>query len=307
MHRKFYLGSLLVIPAVAFMLATVPGCPNKEGKTSPVAKTGGAGSDTVAADKKGGKAEAFLVKATDGTIKGRVVYDGTPPVMPDIKAMAASGDKAQCHAGDADHPYRHKEQTWIVGKDHGVANTLVFLEAPGGKFFAMDEAEAKKFDHKDAVIDQPYCVFEPHVVAAFAAYRDKDNKLHETGAKLLVKNSGQISHNTKSDGDGKRDAFNKPANPDSTDTIKLEYSPKRILDIACDKHNWMSAKLVTLDHPFFAVTDKDGNFEIKNVPTGVDLTLKTWHEDAADVKENVNVKSGETATKELKIKQKSAS
>jgi len=31
-------------------------------------------------------------------------------------------------------------------------------------------------------------------------------------------------------------------------------------------------------HPYFAVTDKDGNFEIKNVPAGK-LRLMVWHEE----------------------------
>ena len=31
----------------------------------------------------------------------------------------------------------------------------------------------------------------------------------------------------------------------------------------CDVHGWMNAYVGVLDHPFFAVTDADGTFEIK--------------------------------------------
>ena len=51
-----------------------------------------------------------------------------------------------------------------------------------------------------------------------------------------------------------------------------------MLDITCSSHSWMSAKLAVFDHPYFAVTDEKGNFEIKNAPVGVDLVLNYWHE-----------------------------
>lgn len=306
MKCRFYLGSLLAIPAVVVMIATIPGCPggNKESKETKESRApkpsdvDGAKGGTEGA--KAGKVALVVTKA-DGTIKGRVVYDGTPPEMPDIKGMESSGDKAACLAGP------HKVQTWIVGKDHGVANVVVSLEPPAGKFFALTAAEADKYKaEEDAVIDQPHCVFEPHVVAAFAAYRDKDDKLHQTDAKLTIKNAGKISHNTKSPGNGKVNSFNVAANPGKTESISLKYQ-REPMPIACDKHNWMSAVLLTFDHPFFAVTKDDGTFEIKNVPTGVELTLKTWHEDAAPVTEKVDAKAGVTDVKDLKIKAKAAS
>jgi hypothetical protein len=74
------------------------------------------------------------------------------------------------------------------------------------------------------------------------------------------------------------------------------------IDITCSKHSWMSAKLITFDHPFFAVTDKDGNFEIKNVPTGVELTIKTWHLQSAPVTEKKTFSKGDNEVPTLKIK-----
>ena len=251
-----------------------------------------------------GYSVANVVPASGNTIKGRVVYDGTPPEMPVLKGIDASGDKAQCHAGDNEDPHRHRQQTWIVGKDKGVANVLVMLEPPAGKFFAMDKAEADNFkDQMVAAIDQPYCAFEPHVVAVFAGYKDKNGKLvRDIGAKLTIKNTGVISHNVKSPGDGKVNSFNLVANPKQMREISIEFSSRRFLDIACDKHNWMSAKLVTLDHPYFAVTDKDGHFEFGGVPIGADLTIKTWHEDAVPVTKRVNLRKGVNDVKDLKIK-----
>jgi hypothetical protein len=40
----------------------------------------------------------------------------------------------------------------------------------------------------------------------------------------------------------------------------------------------MSARLLTRNNPYFAVTKPDGTFEIKNVPAGVELEFAVWQE-----------------------------
>ena len=47
----------------------------------------------------------------------------------------------------------------------------------------------------------------------------------------------------------------------------------------CDVHPWMFAYIGVVDHPYFAVTDKDGNFTIKNVPAGK-YTVEAVHQKA---------------------------
>jgi len=45
----------------------------------------------------------------------------------------------------------------------------------------------------------------------------------------------------------------------------------------CDVHPWMGAYIGVVNHPFYAVTDENGNFTIENLPAG-EYTLKAWHE-----------------------------
>ena len=45
----------------------------------------------------------------------------------------------------------------------------------------------------------------------------------------------------------------------------------------CDVHGWMNAYVGVVDHPFFAVTDKDGKFSFKGLPPGT-YTIEAWHE-----------------------------
>ena len=70
----------------------------------------------------------------------------------------------------------------------------------------------------------------------------------------------------------------------------------------------MTAKAAIFDHPYFAVTNAKGEFEIKDVPAGSELVLCVWHEsmDPSSLKgakkENITLKAGETPVKDIKIK-----
>ncbi len=62
----------------------------------------------------------------------------------------------------------------------------------------------------------------------------------------------------------------------------------------------MSGYLVVAPTPYFAVTDKDGNFEIKDVPPG-HYTLTTWSEEGKPTSQAVDVTAA-TANVELTVK-----
>ena len=59
--------------------------------------------------------------------------------------------------------------------------------------------------------------------------------------------------------------------------VKLK-ADKQPIAISCNIHPWMKGYMCVFDHPYFAVTDDDGNFEIKNVPAGK-LQMVIWQED----------------------------
>src|SRR4029453_17864388 len=53
--------------------------------------------------------------------------------------------------------------------------------------------------------------------------------------------------------------------------------PEMAMRLQCDIHPWMKAYVAVLDHPYFAVTDENGRFEIHDLPPGK-YTLRLWHE-----------------------------
>ena len=48
-----------------------------------------------------------------------------------------------------------------------------------------------------------------------------------------------------------------------------------MVDVACDVHGWMQGWIVVADNPYYAVTEKNGTFAIKDIPPGK-YTLATF-------------------------------
>jgi hypothetical protein len=256
---KRFVTALIVIPGLACLVG-LTGCgkEDKPGKQPPpdkppLARDGGG-------EKGGGGGPAKTIKAGTAKVSGRVIYDGEPLTPGSLVAvMKEHKDQAHCLMGSE---VEKQDQTWIIGKDKGVKDVVVWINPPAGSVFEEGKAA------KDAVLDQPHCVYVPHVVVM------------KPGQKLLIKNSAAISHNTKLD----VDAFvNKPFGqtiaPKGEVTVSLKHQDK-VITATCDFHGWMKAKIWTAPHQYVAVTDEDGKFVIENVPEGAELSVVAWHEAA---------------------------
>jgi len=123
----------------------------------------------------------------------------------------------------------------------------------------------KKVVHAKLEVDQPACTFIPHAVA-----------LRE-GQVLVAKNSSGIGHNFKWTGNPAINPGGNSLLPPGTskeiDDLKADRIP---IQIECNIHPWMKGWARVFDHPYYAVTDDDGNFAIKNAPAG-DYRIKYWH------------------------------
>src|SRR5438270_338407 len=58
---------------------------------------------------------------------------------------------------------------------------------------------------------------------------------------------------------------------------EMMRTPGVMKTIKCDVHGWMNSYVGVLTHPFFAISDTNGHYEIKGVPPG-EYTLELWHE-----------------------------
>lgn len=273
-------------------------------KEEPPAKTSEA-PKTVAAPKTGSATPGGVVEATGlATLKGKVTFDGTPPAPKDL-GPSMTADRDHCLKGPTQDPL------WSVGPDGGVKGVVVWLRAPKGKAFRIPPEQQKRTD--TVVMDQPFCLFEPHVVAANTYFWDVDSKVMKpTEQKFIVKNSAPINHNTS------YTPRNKLVNSGRNELIKakgelvLDVKPgnkagdEELLSISCDIHKWMTAKALIFDHPFYAVTNEKGEYEIKNAPAGAEVLFTYWHESFGDKRndareEPITLQVGEN-TKDIKIK-----
>jgi hypothetical protein len=275
---------MAAVPVLAF-LVMLPGCGGGgDGKKKPGDGKAGVTSPAPPVTPAGVKSEVAATGA--GTLKGKVVLVGTPPAPADLKVqMEKQQDKSHCLPQDPADP------TWTLGAGQGVANVIVWLRPPADKFFKVPAELLDKAKTDVVTVDQPFCAFKPHVSVAFPTYYDPEikdsNKQHKTGQVVKVLNSAPISHNTNWTGSPRFNAGrNLQLKPKSGDKPTEEILALRAGDqgqedliiLACNIHPWMKAYIAVIDHPFAAVTDKDGNYEIKNAPAGAEVEVAYWHE-----------------------------
>jgi hypothetical protein len=77
-------------------------------------------------------------------------------------------------------------------------------------------------------------------------------------------------------------------------TIPVAFAKPEIIRIKCDLHSWMSAWVVVADHPFYAVTNPQGEFVLDNLLAG-QYTLRAWHESLGMLRKDVTVGDGVVA------------
>src|SRR5262249_24639011 len=58
--------------------------------------------------------------------------------------------------------------------------------------------------------------------------------------------------------------------------IPIEKPERNEIKIQCNIHGWMWASVRVFDHPYFAITNEKGEYEIKDAPVGK-FRIFVWH------------------------------
>lgn len=155
----------------------------------------------------------------------------------------------------------------------------------------VDAIPDKKFDApaEHVVIDQRKMTFAPHVAVV------------QQGTTVEFLNSDPVGHNVywPSISGNKKLAHNLGTWPQGQKK-PFQFNDLGAASLLCNVHPEMSGYVVVVPTPYFAMTDKEGNFEIKNIPAGK-YTLKTWSEEGKPTTQAVDV-SGATTSVELTVK-----
>lgn len=145
-----------------------------------------------------------------------------------------------------------------VRRHRKFSGVVVWLEPVGRSATSSAEAATR------AVMSQKMKTFTPHVLAIPA------------GASVEFPNFDPIFHNAFSSYSGQIfDVGLYPPGRVRTVTFRREG----VVRVFCNIHSTMSAVIVVLKTPYFAVSDDAGNFAIRNVPPG-DYRLRVYHERA---------------------------
>ena len=208
----------------------------------------------------------FSMMLNAATIKGTVSYAG-PKKSP--KSLTMDSDPV-CGAA---HDTKPLKEDFILDGNNNLKNVIVWIKN-------MDfEGELSTYP---ITIDQIGCMYAPHV------------NVVTTGQKVLIKNSDKTLHNVNSKSKI-NDSFNS-AQPAGVPSIEKTFmDAEDPFYIKCDVHPWMKAWVMVTDHPYFAVTDENGNYEINNVPSGT-YELGFWQEKLSNLPKKKFVQVDHTTT-----------
>lgn len=184
------------------------------------------------------------------TVSGRVQYAGSlpkperVPVHRDIKycGETVSIDKIQVDRASG-----------------GISDVVISVEGIGRGKPLVTEKTVISFENRT-------CRFVPR--ASVAA----------VGSLLEILNTDPILHNTHIRVDNRLgQTIINVVQPAGVDVIVKSLQIAGFFDIRCDAHTFMQASMHVFEHPYYALTDKTGRFEMAQVPSGT-YRLQMWHE-----------------------------
>jgi plastocyanin len=207
-------------------------------------------------------------------IKGVVKFEGTAPKPTHIDMSA----DPLCSKGRTTPA---ATEDVVVGSDGGLANVVVYVS---------DGLAAKTSQppQESVTLEQKGCQYRPHVLAM------------QANQKLEIVNSDETTHNIHP-----TPANNREWNMTQPHGVSLDHTFAReeiAIPIKCNVHPWMRGYIAVFKHPYFAVTDKNGAFDIKDLPPGT-YTISAWQEKLGTQTQKLTEGAGEAKTLDFSFKQ----
>lgn len=204
-----------------------------------------------------------------GTIKGRVVFQGSPPPM---KMIIPTKDQEVCGG-------IREEPQIILGEDQGLQDAVVFLKGiESGKAWGQATPTPELTNLK--------CNFVPHV------------QVVPVGSDIEIVSADPVLHATHGFL-GKRTVFSVTL-PNKGDRVTRPLKKLGIVRVECDAHGWMLGWIYVADNPYYGITGRDGAFTITNVPPGA-YTLVVWQEYTGFTEIPVIVKAKEVVSVNVEL------
>lgn len=228
--------------ALAFLLL---GCAGKGEQ----ADEAGRGAGQEARDSQGDTLPAY----------GRATVTGRVQVVGDVPQPAVLKMSADSYCNESHEEKEVLSEEIVVDAQGMLANAFVFVS---------QGLEGRRYEPptQPAILNQQGCMYRPHVLGMMV-----DQPLNLTNSDATLHNIHALP---KAEGNKE---FNLGMSRPGVEVTKTFEKPEIMVKIKCDVHPWMLAYIGVVEHPFFAVTDVDGSYEIPRLPAGT-YTLAVWHE-----------------------------
>ena len=207
----------------------------------------------------------YFTTGNEASVVGTITLKGTPP-KPRTIDMSADPLCQQFN--------RKPVYDWLITKEGRLANAFVYVmgEPLRAYRFAVPDTEV--------ILNQHGCYFEPHVFGL------------QVGQSLRIINGDPTQHNIHPT-PKMNPEWNMSQAANSPPIFKTFGRAEVVIPIKCNQHPWMRAYAGVVNHPYFAVTDKSGKFEIRNLPPG-SYRLAVWHELFGEQVIDITIQPGET-------------
>jgi len=201
-------------------------------------------------------------------LAGMVTLKGTPKPEIPIDLGATCG---------ALQPERVTTRHYVVGPKGELANVVVYIKSGLQRKFGPVQP--------GPLIDQVGCMFHPYVSGMVA------------GQTFQVRNSAPLLHSLHFTPKvaGNREFNIAQPTQGQANTLSIA-NPEMHARIKCDTHPWMFTYISVFDHPYFAITDTNGFFQLPaQIPAGTYVIgashLKTTG--SGDLTQEVTLREGE--------------
>lgn len=189
------------------------------------------------------------------TVEGKV-----PPLAPHVKGPSL--------CSKADIP---NEILVVDSKTAGLRNVIIWLSHKPASIHP--ESVAK--DGSEIVVRQKGCQYVPHV------------SFIQTNQSVRIHNDDPFAHSPQTYPlRNNQHTFTVP--PLGNQVLTFKEPEKLPAKIGSNLHPWMQAWWLVLDHPYAAITNETGEFEIQNLPIG-NVEFRVWHEKVGYVEKSFKV------------------
>ncbi|MBC8117365.1 MAG: hypothetical protein H7062_23455 [Candidatus Saccharimonas sp.] len=227
------------------------------------------------------------------TVRGRVMIDGPIPEVPPLKIKPTfraiiprnrekdlRNEERERTAPVVEIP----DDSLVLSKEGGIANVAIYLKK------APRDWKPSAPPSDPVVIEAVERRFSPHMIFIRA------------GQSLMVKNSLGEAANFHSLPIHASEQ-NVGINFRDEKLIKSPYTQSERLPnrFGSGVHPWMSGYLLALDHPFAAITDTDGRFEIRDLPPG-EHHFTVWHERRGYLNKDLVVRDEDDKVSEVNLR-----